>query len=237
MSTVEELTIQALARCAEYGNDYPTTRSVLYRRLGVRQQQLFAAAARANPEYFGATALGTLDSNGAISLSTLGDPAAADPTPNMELLSRIEVAANDGSEGALDVGTEVHVVVVTDALHAVLPPRVTVRGGVIASVGSDLAHVTQLFVYYSRRPFRLNYDDKATLVELPEPFQELLVIDLARFNLRKMASLTKEVRQVALAALDAEEQEGVANFIAAVQAFTSAVETGRFSRTQGSTRQ
>jgi hypothetical protein len=236
MATVEELTVQALARCAEYSNSYPTTRSVLYRRLGVRQQQLFSAAARANPEYFGATADGTLDGNGEIALATTGDPRATNPVPNMELISRVEVLASSG-EDAPAVGSEINVVAVTDAEAAALPPRLTIRGGTFAPVGNDLAQVTQIRVFYSRRPFRLDYEDEATEVELPEPFHDLLILDLARFTLRKMASLTQEVRQVALAALDAEEQEGMANFIATVQAFTSAVETGRFGRTQGSTHQ
>jgi len=235
VANVEDLTIQALARCAEFGNDYPQTRSVLYRRLGVRQQQLFAAAARTNPEYFGATAIGTLDSGGKISLASLGDPTATVPVEAMERIMRIEVAASSGTAPA--AGTEINVVAVTDAESAALPPRVTIRGGTIAPVGSDLTGVTEILVYYARRPFRTNYDDKNTVIELPEPFQDLLVVDLARFTLRKMASLTKEVRQVALAALDAEEQEAMVNFLATVGAFTSAVERGRFGRTQVATGQ
>ena len=77
-TTVEDLVEQALSRCAEYGGNYPATRSLLYRRLGVRQQELFAAAARANPEYFGATAIGTLDANKAVSLATMGSPASSE---------------------------------------------------------------------------------------------------------------------------------------------------------------
>jgi hypothetical protein len=209
---------------------------VLYRRLGVRQQQLFAAAARANPEYFGDAAVGTLDSGGKISLASLGDPTAIVPVEAMERISRVEVAASSGLT-APAAGTEINVVAVTDAENAALPPRITIRGGVVAPVGSDLAGVTEILVYYARRPFRTNFEDKLTDVELPEPFQELLVLDLARFTLRKMASLTKEVREVALAALDAEEQEAMVNFLATVGAFTTAVERGRFGRTQGATGQ
>jgi hypothetical protein len=235
-TTVEDIAIQALARCAEFGGSYPTTRSVMYRRVGARQQALYAAAARANPEYFGAEAIGTLDAQKAISLASLGDPAAGDPVPNMELISKIEVAVSSGA-GALPVGTEIHVVPITDAMNAALPPRVTFRGGVIAQVGTDLATVTKINVYYSHRPFNLRPTDKAALIELPESFHELLVLDLARWLLRKASSVTKEVREVALAALEAEEKEELVNFLATVQAFTSAVERGRFSRTQGSTRQ
>lgn len=234
MATVEDIAIQAIARCAEYSDSFPTARSVLYRRIGVRQQQLFAAAARANPEYFGATADGTLDSTGLISLSTLGDPKATDPAPNMELISKILVSASQ--EGAPDPGTEIHVVPITDPAAA-LPPRLTIRGGVFEPVGDDLNGVTAIRVYYSHRPFRTDYSDGNTLIELPEPFHDLLVADAARFLLRKMATLSQEVRQVALAALQAEEQEALANFLQHVASFTMAVERGRFSRTQGDTKQ
>lgn len=235
-ATVEDLTIQALARCDEYGASYPSVHSVMYRRLGVRQQQLFSAAARINPEYFGLQADGTLDTNGEISLALTGDPDATSPVPNMELISKIEVLANDGSVDALPVGTEIYVVPITD-LDAALAPRLTIRGGTFAPVGTDLATVTQIRVYYSYRPFRLEPDSESTPIELPEPFHDLLVVDLARFLLRKSASLTKEVRDVAMAALQTEEAESLANFLAHVKEFTSAVERGRFGRTQGSTKQ
>jgi hypothetical protein len=235
VATVAELADRALARCAEFGVAYPATRSLLYIRLGVRQQELYSAAARTNPEYFGATALGILDVNGEISLSTLGDPAAVDPVPNMELISRLEVAASSGA-GAPAVGSEINVVPVTDP-DAALAPRVTVRGGTIAPVGTDLALVSRILVFYSHRPFLLRPEDAAVVIEMPEPFHDLLVLDLALYLLRKTASLPKEERQVALAALGAEEKEGIANFLAHVKEFTSAVERGRFGRTQGSTKQ
>jgi hypothetical protein len=233
--TVDELADQALARCAEFGQTYPATRSLLYTRLGGRQQELFAAAARANPEYFGATALGILDGNGTVSLKSLGDPAAVDPVPSMELISRIEISASSGA-GVPVPGTEVNAVPITDP-GAALPPRVTIRGGNIAAVGTDLVGVTQLTVFYSHRPFRIGPTDGDKDAELPESFQDLLVLDLALFMLRKTASLPKEVRETALAALSAEEKEQLSNFLAHVQAFTSAVERGRFGRTQGNTRQ
>jgi len=236
MATVEDLAIQALARCAEFGGNYPSTRSVMYRRLGVRQQQLFSAAARVNPEYFGLTADGTLDANKEISLANTGDRTAQNPVPNMELISRIEVLANDGSQGAPAVGTEINVVPITDT-GAALPPRLTIRGGTFAPVGTDFAQITQIRVFYSYRPFRFDPQDGTVTVELPEPFQDLLVLDLARFMLRKATTMTKEVREVALAALEAEEKESILNFEEHVDSFTKAVERGRFGRTQGNTRQ
>jgi hypothetical protein len=235
MATVEDLTIQALARCAEYSDNFPVTRSVLYRRLGVRQQQLFSAAAHANPEFFGVIADGTLDISHRITTASMGDPLAVPPVPAIELISRIEVLASSGA-GAPAVGTEIHLVPVTDP-NAALAPRVTLRGGVFAPVGTDLDQVTQIRVFYSKRPFYLSPTDKSTPVELPEPFHDLLVVDLAKFMLRKMATLTQEVRAAALAALDVEEQEMAAGYLAHVKEITAAVESGRFGRTQGSTKQ
>lgn len=236
MATVEDLAVQALARCAEFGDNYPTTRSVLYRRLGVRQQQLYAAAARANFEYFGRTADGTLDVNGQITLATTGDPSAINPVPNMEFIARVEVLATDADPLAPAVGTKINIVPITDQ-GAELPPRITVRGGVFTPVGADFAHIKKIRVFYSHRPFRIPPTAGASDVELPEPFQDLLVVDLARFMVRKMTTLTKEVREVALAALKEEEDEAMGNFIASVKSFTAAAESGRFGRTQGNTYQ
>lgn len=234
MVTVEDLRIAALARCAEYGGEYPNTNSLSYQRIGERQQQLFAAAALTNPEYFGATADGVLDGQGAVDMGTMGDPSVADPVPAVELISRLEVAAI--SAGPLSVGQEINVVPLTD-VEAALAPRVTVRGNIIRQVGTDLAGVTEVRLFYSHRPFVLRPQDGAVVIELPEPFHILLVLDLARFMMRKAASVEKEVRQVALAAFESEEKEAMDNFLAHVHEFTSAAERGRFGRTQGDTKQ
>lgn len=235
MATVEELVEQALARAMEFGQDFPATRSLLYRRIGVRQQQLFAVAARTNPEFFGDSAIGTPDANGAIDMGLMGDPDAADPVEAVEVISRIEI--EDPGTSGLTAGDEVNIVSLTDRDAAAYPPRVTVRGNIIRQVGTDLANVTSIRVYYSVRPFRIDPDDGGVVVRLSEPFHDLLVVDLARWMLRKAATVPKEVREVALAALEAEETEGLANFLAQVEQYTSASERGRFGRTVGATKQ
>ncbi len=207
----------------------------MYRRIGERQQQLFSAAARINPEYFGTYADGTLDANKAISFATMGDRNGVTAVPNPDLISRIEVLLSSGG-GAPAVGTEIHIVPLTDP-DAALAPRMTLRGGTLAPVSTDLAQVTKIRMFYSKSPFRVDAEDGGAAVELPEAYQNLLVLDLARYLLRKTASLTKEVREVALAALEAEEQESLAAFLAHVKELTSASERGRFGRTQGSTKQ
>lgn len=234
MATVEELVIQALARAMEFGDNFPATRSLLYRRLGVRQQQLFAAAARVNPYYFGDIAIGTLDAAGSIDINLSGDPEAADPVENMELIS--EVAIEDPGTSGFAAGDEVHVVPLHDP-EVAFAPRVTIQGHVIRQVGTDLANVVSIRLYYSRRPFRIDPDDAASPISLPETFSELLVVDVAKYLLRKAATIPQEVRQVALTALEAEEQEALGNFIEHVREFTAGAEKGRWGRTQGATKQ
>ncbi|KKN24082.1 hypothetical protein LCGC14_0898580 [marine sediment metagenome] len=230
MSTVNDLATAALSRAADFGAAYPGSRSVLYRRLSNRLHQLYAAAARWNPEYFGVSAVGTLDSGG-VSFSTMG---ASGGTYAPELVSRIEIA--DKGTSSYTNGDEVNLVQLNDP-DAALPPRVMVRNQALQQVGTDLTDVTSLRMYYSRRPFRLAADDGDTTVDFPEQFEELLVIDLTKWITRKATNPPLEQRAAALASLDAEEQETLANFEQEVVSFTSAAETGRFMRTAGQTRQ
>ena len=230
MSTVNDLVTAALSRAADFGAGYPGSRSVLYRRLSNRLHQLYAVAARWNPEYFGVSAVGTLDSGG-VSFSTMG---ASGGTYAPELVSRIEIA--DKGTSSYTNGDEVNLVQLNDP-DAALPPRVMVRNQALQQVGTDLTDVTSLRMYYSRRPFRLAADDGDTTVDFPEQFEELLVIDLTKWITRKATNPPLEQRAAALASLDAEEQETLANFEQEVVSFTSAAETGRFMRTAGQTRQ
>ncbi len=230
MSTVNDLVTAALSRAADFGAGYPGSRSVLYRRLSNRLHQLYAVAARWNPEYFGVSAVGTLDSGG-VSFSTMG---ASGGTYAPELVSRVEIA--DKGTSSYTNGDEVNVVQLNDT-DAALPPRVTLRNQILEQVGTDLTDVTSLRMYYSRRPFRLAADDGDTTVDFPEQFEELLVIDLTKWITRKSTNPPLDQRTAALVSLDAEEQETLVNFEQEVTSFTSAAETGRFMRTAGQTRQ
>ena len=231
MSTVDDLVTAALSRAADFGAAYPGSRSVLYRRLSNRLHQLYVVAARWNPEYFGVSAVGTLDSGG-VSFSTMG---ASGGTYAPELVSRVEIA--DKGTSSYTNGDEVNVVQLNDP-GAALAPRVTVRNQALQQVGTDLANVISLRMYYSRRPFRLTFDeDGTTTVDFPEQFEELPVIDLTKWVTRKATNPPLEQRTAALVSLDAEEQEALANFEQEVTSFTSAAETGRFVRTAGQTRQ
>lgn len=230
MSTSDDLVTAALSRAADFGAAYPGPRSVLYRRLSNRLHQLFAAAARWNPEYFGVSAVGTLDSGG-VSFSTMG---ASGGTYAPELVSRLEVADKGTSSYTND--DEINLVQLNDP-DVALAPRATVRNQAIKQVGTDLALVTSVRMYYSRRPFRLAATDGATTVDFPEQWEELLVIDLTRWITRKSSNPPAEQRAAALKSLDDEEQETLVNFEQEVRSFTSAAETGRFMRTAGQTQQ
>ncbi len=230
MSTVNDLVTAALSRAADFGAAYPGSRSVLYRRLSNRLHQLYAAAARWNPEYFGVSAVGTLDSGG-VSFSSMETPDGVYPP---ELVSRLEIA--DKGTSSYTNGDEINIVQLNDPGVA-LAPRVTLRNQTLQQVGTDLANVTSVRLYYSRRPFRLAATDGGTTVDFPEQWEELLVIDLTKWITRKATNPPLKQRTAALASLDAEEQETLGNFEQEVSSFTSAVETGRFARTAGQTRQ
>ena len=107
----------------------------------------------------------------------------------------------------------------------------------LRQVGTDLAGVTSIRAYYSARPFRIDPDDGAVVIRLPEPFHDLLVVDLTQYLLRKTATIAAEVRGVAMQSLKVEEDELLVNFLEDVRAYTSASEKGRFGRTVGSTKQ
>ena len=233
MSTVDQVVVAALSRAADFGAAYPGARSVLYRRLSHRTHQLYAAAARWNPEYFGVSAVGTLASGG-VSFSTMGSRGATNPTFSPELIISVEIA--DKGTSAYTNGDEVNVIQHNDP-DAAAAPRVTIRNQAIQQVDTDLTDVTSLRMSYSRRPFRLNADDQAETVDFPEPFEELLVIDLAKWIVRKILDPAVDQRTAAMESLNEEEAETLVNFQQDVESFTSAVETGRFARTAGITRQ
>jgi hypothetical protein len=188
-------------------------------------------AARWNPEYFGVSAVGTLDSGG-VSFSSMG---AFGGTYAPEMVSRLEIA--DKGTSTYTNGDEINILQLNDPGVA-LAPRVTVRNQAIKQVGTDLALVTSVRLYYSRRPFRLAAtEDGSTTVDFPEQWEELLVIDLTRWITRKAINPPLEQRAAALKSLDDEEQETLANFEQEVISFASAAETGRFMRTTGQSRQ
>lgn len=221
MASLEEVAVAALARCGDLGIVGGGTRSVLYRRASIRQQQLFSEAAKVNPEYFGEVALGTLV-NGAVDI----DAMALSGVAECEAVYRIEIG--DKGTSAYAVGDLVSLVSVNDAASAGVAPRATIQNHVIRQVGTDLALVAKVKAYYSRKPAALTL--AASVVELPTPFEELLVLDLATWII-KTAEASAERKDTLLAALQAEEKEMLSSFLSHLTSFTSAFE-GRFGGTR-----
>lgn len=210
--TPEDIVLQALARAMEFSDRVPTTRAVLYRRIGVRQQHLVSLANREAPDYFGVAVDAPL-TNGTLSLATITNNLA-----EIEAVHRLEIA--EAGTSSYSVGDEVHIVSSQD-VEVEFPPRVTLRTFVIRQVGNDLAGVNSLRVYYARRPALLGPADGKTPLVLPEAFQELLVVDLARELAKKALRIDPDIRQAHIALLDAEEEELLAAYLAHVRGFAA----------------
>jgi hypothetical protein len=226
--TLEEIAVLAMARASEFTDTYPKARSLMYRRIGLRQQQLFAIATDANQDYYGAAASATLDVN---KRADLQDIAAPVPTP--EQIQRIEVYATDGNPAAPAIGTEIALVPLGD-LVAEDPPRATLRDLLFAQVDTDLAHVTDILIYYARVPASYAPTDGAIEVEIPAPYDELLVIDLTLDLIRSSRGLDAAIRTEAIQLLTAEESGLVSGWQTHVM--HAVVTSSRFARPPGAVR-
>jgi hypothetical protein len=218
--TAEEAAVAALAEAAEFGSTFPTTRTTLYRRASTRQQQLFAMAAQIDPDWAGFCVEGDVV-DGAVNLAPMlrGD---VEGIPAAERVSRVHV--NDPGTSVWSGGKEV-AMVPSDDMTVGLPPRVTLRGGIFRSVGSDLDGVVSLSVYYSRRPAPVSGSDH--VLEIPEPHADLIVYDLARSLVQKAVAIDAKVREHAVAYFNGQETAALAAFREYIQNFVS--DTWRFT--------
>jgi hypothetical protein len=215
----EDIAVMALGRAIEFSTKVPSARSVMYRRIGIRQQQLFVRAAKINPDWAGVMATAPLTAWGgllALDLADLITPAEA-----AELISRIEIAAKGTSLYA--VGQEVNIVTLADP-NCADAPRVIVRNKIIQAYNNELVGVTSLNVYYSRVPLPIAPTDGDCDVELAEPHVELLVIDLTRHLLQKTIALATTERTAAIAGLDAEEATALSQFDQHVRRYSDATQ-------------
>lgn len=222
----------ALARLGEFTDRTPSGRAVPYRRIAVREAELFAIAAKENQEYAGVSAIGAIDEDGAADIRGI-----AAPLPVPELLTKIIVATltddADPEELSFAVGDEVTIVSIAD--RDGVAPRATLRDGVLRGVDEDFAFVEEVEVFYPYRPDPAAADEDGTrAVQLVDPYDELLVIDLAREYIRKAMTLDKTTRGEVVALLDAEEARMVPNFLAHVRTFAPV--QGRFARESQSRR-
>src|SRR5690606_24373787 len=217
--TFEDVRQAALARLMEYGDRWPHGRSAPYRRIGVRQQQLYAMAARANPESAGVCAIGGL-------VNGVADFAAREPPVlRREAITLVEI--HDPGESDYEVGQRITIVTADDPDG--LAPRAFLRHRVLVGVGNELAGVATIKVWYPYIPEPASADeDGSREVEIPDPYSELLVIDLARDYARKTIALEPDIRAAIIRMQDEEEGPLLAEWIAHVRGYAP-LET-RFAR-------
>ena len=199
---VEDIAVMALGRAIEFSSKVPSARSVMYRRIGVRQQQLFIRANKINPDWAGvmATAPITLWAGTGVLGLDLRDLIA--PNEAADLVTRIEIA--DKGTSTYVNGQEVNIISLADP-DCEDAPRVFIRNKVILAYNNELDLITSLNVYYSRIPAKIEPTDGDYDVEIDEPHVELLVVDLTKHLLMKTIALNAGERTAAITALDAEE--------------------------------
>ena len=208
--TFEDVRQAALARLMEYGDRWPHGRSAPYRRIGVRQQQLYAMAARANPEYAGVCAVGGLV-NGVANFAAMEPPVL-----RPEAITLVEI--HDPGESDYEVGQRITIVTADDPDG--LAPRAFLRHRVLVGVGNELAGVATIKVWYPYIPEPASADeDGSREVEIPDPYSELLVIDLARDYARKTIALEPDIRAAIVRMQDEEEAPMLAEWLAHVRGY------------------
>lgn len=215
---VSDLADLALAYAAEHTGDVPTVRSLLYHRIGQRQQELFALAARHNPDFYGVCAVVPLV-DGAASFAFI-EYTDDEPVHQVEQVARVEIADRGDNLDVFDE-EEVNVVTLSDR-EAAFPPRVTIRDQQIRAVADDLDGVASLRVFYSRVPRGIPPSAHDRELELPEQFQTLLVHDAARDLIRRSP---QPPRADVLAYLDREEERLLADFLLHVQRFVGPLQS------------
>lgn len=216
--TAEDLVIQALGRVGGLTNTYPSARGPMYVRIGYRQRQLFAEAAKINPERYGTCASANLQTVSGHRAADLNDIASPVPTP--ETIQRVEID-NKGTS-TYTVGDLVAIVTPEDR-DAEFAPRAYLRDGLIIGVSTDLDLVTSVKVWYPRLPDLFLATDSAKNLDLVAPWDTLLEIDLAKWLVTKATQLSQEIRAAAVAAFEAEEKPLLADFLAHVAEYTPCV--------------
>lgn len=209
--TFEDVRQAALARLLQFTTRYPQGKAVPYRRIGIRQQDLYDQAADVNPEFGGDGALAELDAGAA----DLNDIAA--PVGLPARITRIEVS--DPGDSPYAIGKEISVVGVDDP-EAAAAPRATLRQGVLRGWAAELDDVTEILVYYPFQPAPADPAETGVrVVEIPSPHDELLVIDLTKALLRSVGTLTPAVRADILGDLTDEETPRLAGWLKHAHSF------------------
>lgn len=221
--TPDEIITSAQGVVSDYTDDYPTTKSVMYNRMNVRQRELFVAAGAWDREFYGVCVIATLDDTGAVNLAEM------DGTANVYAIEQIEqVRIEDVGTSSLATGDRLNIVPSLD-VDAHFSPRATIRSHVLEGVAGELDLVTSVKIFYARRPKDIDErgrieGNKDVEVELTSPFDYLLVWDLARDLIRRTVRMEHELKAELLALMKESESEALAAFELHVKGFNWARE-------------
>ena len=221
--TVQQVINGALIETTEFVDGFPMIEPVMIRRIGIRQQQIFALLAAKVPDFAVVCASAALDT-GAANLTDLYQGRHA-TLPPLERVTRLEVL-HPGTSG-LSVGQRIALVTTQD-LDAEDPPRAVYRNGILRGVRNDLLNVYSVLIYYARKPRRvLAVTDT---LDIPSPHTEILVMDLAKELCVKATVLDGQDRSGAIEYFGARETEAVEAYIAHAEGL--GMETVRFFDTE-----
>lgn len=209
--TADEIRRAALGVVSDYTDNYPTTKATAFKRISVRQRELWLMASKWEPEYTGASATGVLDGNGDVDLLLMENH----DTFRAENIGIVEI--NDKGTSDYSTGDRITVIRAGEA-HAHLAPRMTLRDRMLRQVGTDLDGVTSITVHYSRLPDTIGSDGSGT-IELVEPFDYLLVWDLAADLIRRTIDMDGERKAAALSVVSKAEAALLQSFQAHVQSY------------------
>jgi len=208
--TFEEVRHAALSRLMDYDGKWPTSRSALYRRIGVRQQQLFAIVAREAPQYNSQSAYG-LVVDGRIEFASMTPMA-----PKAETIQLVVIA--EPGESGYAPGQHITFVTIDDPRG--LAPRAFVNRGGLEGVGSDLAKVDAVKAFYSYMPEPTSFTEGGSReVEIPDPYSELLVVDLAKDMTKKTVEVNPELKAAVVGMFNEEEAALLSDWIVHVRNF------------------
>lgn len=216
--TPSEAIDHALGILTEYTDEYPTGRAVLMEIINSRQRAYFSMANETNREYFG-EAVDVDVEEGCVDLGSIRDTDLSE----IERIDRIEVAATTAEDIA--VGDEVYMIQAHDWRNRA-QPGVTVRSNLIEQCGTDLDGITELKLWYSRYPKRINpvgvaagEADEEDL-EIGEPWDWLLVWEIVEAMVRRAEDMDSEAKEKKLAEIMATKSEMEGSFLAHVAGFT-----------------
>ena len=101
-----------------------------------------------------------------------------------------------------------------------LPPRVTLRDRLLQVVDEDIDDGEELTVHYSRTASGISAGSDA--VEIQPPYDWLLVWDLARYLLRRTASIDAETKAHILGVIKSSEDEMLEAYMGFVRGYSHA---------------